>query len=378
MDDPDIHSEQKSLPPLPVAPLPVLGAVAGAEEAPGGATFCQDTTSGHGDSSGSTTQHSTSPVNGRSILTGTQESGRSTLIHSRDEAMAAVSGLGVLDVGGTHATAAHIDSRTWRIEGTPQRADIDAHAAADAILDAIAAPARGTQEPMWAIAMPDPFDYDHGIGRFHDVGKFESLDGVDMRAGLAERLDADPRDLHFCNDADAFTVGEWVAGAGRGADRVMGLTLGTGVGSGWVDGGRVIDPGVPKGGRAHQLQVNGAPLEESMSRRAIRRAYAKATGDRVADVREIAEHARAAEPGAVEVLAHAVQSLGRALAGPIRDFGAEVIVVGGSMSASWGLFEPWFREGAGEVGVPPVRIATDPDAAPLIGAAYVAVTTTSR
>jgi glucokinase len=67
--------------------------------------------------------------------------------------------------------------------------------------------------------------------------------------------------------------------------------------------------------------------------------------------------------------------MGQALAGPIDDFGADVIVVGGSMSASWALFEPWFREGAGAVPVPPVRIATDADIAPLVGAAYVAVTT---
>ena len=291
-----------------------------------------------------------------------------------------VTGLGVLDVGGTHATAAHIDPRTWRVDGEPRRADIDAHAGAAAILDAIAAPARGTKEPVWAIAMPDPFDYDRGIGRFHGVGKFESLEGVDMRGELAERLDADPADLHFCNDADAFTVGEWRVGAAQGADRVVGLTLGTGVGSGWVDAGRVIDPGVPKGGRAHQLQVNGAPLEESMSRRAIRRAYASLTGDHHTDVREIADRARAGEPAATEVLGHALRSMGRALAGPIHDFGADVIVVGGSMSASWALFEPWFREGAGDVPVPPVRIATDADIAPLIGAAYVAVEaiTTSR
>ena len=70
---------------------------------------------------------------------------------------------------------------------------------------------------------------------------------------------------------------------------------------------------------------------------------------------------------------HALRSMGLALAGPIHDFGADVIVVGGSMSASWDLFEPWFREGAGDIGAPPVRIATDADVAPLIGAAYVAV-----
>ncbi len=284
--------------------------------------------------------------------------------------------LGVLDIGGTHVTGAHISDEPWQLIGAPVRVDIDGHAPAADILDGMADAARaggaGSTAEAWAVAMPDPFDYDRGIGRFHGVGKFESLDGVDVRAALATRLECRPDDVHFCNDADAFTVGEWLVGAGRRADRVVGLTLGTGVGSGWVDHGSVVDPGVPPGGRAHRLHIDGAPLEDSMSRRAIRLAYAAAAGDRDADVREIADRARAGEPAAQEVLAYALRSLGRALAAPISDFGAELIVVGGSMSGSWALFEPWFREGAGDIAVPLVRTAVHRDTAALFGAAYVA------
>jgi glucokinase len=284
-----------------------------------------------------------------------------------------VTSVGVLDVGGTHATAAHIDVQTWRLTGTPIRVGIDAHGSATDLLDGIAGAATGTDESTWAVAMPDPFDYVAGIGRFHGVAKFEALDGVDVRGELARRLGRAPHDLHFCNDADAFTVGEWLAGAGRGSARVVGLTLGTGVGSGWVDAGRVVDPGIPQGGRAHLLHVDGLPLEESMSRRAIRTAYATATGDRAADVRDIATLARAGDSPAAAVLAHALRALGRALAGPIRDFGADTIVVGGSMSAAWDLFDGWFREGAGDAAMPPVHVAADAHTAPLVGAAYVAV-----
>ncbi len=72
------------------------------------------------------------------------------------------------------------------------------------------------------------------------------------------------------------------------------------------------------------------------------------------------------------VLAHALRAWDARWPAPIRDFGADVIVVGGSMSASWDLFEAWFREGADDVAVPPVHIAADRDTAPLFGAAYVA------
>lgn len=281
----------------------------------------------------------------------------------------------VLDVGGTHVTAARVDPQSWRIVSAPVRVEIDSHGSADEILDGFAAAAAGIapEGTLWAVAMPDPFDYPAGVGRFHDVGKFESLDGVDVRAGLRPRLPGRPDEIVFCNDADAFAVGEWVAGAGTGSTRLVGLTLGTGVGSGWVDAGEVVDPGLPPGGRAHLLRVDGLPLEELMSRRAIRRAYADATGGDPADVRAIAERARGGDPVAGQVLARALRALGYALAPALRDFAPDVIVLGGSMSASWDLFEPWFREGTGAVAVPPVRVAADPEAAALRGATHVAL-----
>lgn len=278
----------------------------------------------------------------------------------------------VLEIGGTHATAANVDGSGWAVTGEI-RVDIDSHGAAEEILDGFARAGAALQvadEAVWGVAMPDPFDYALGIGRFHGVGKFESLDGVDVRAGLLDRLPG--RDLVFCNDADAFAVGEWLDGAARGYSRVAGLTLGTGLGSGWVDGGQLADPVVPLDGRAHNLLIDGKPLEETVSRRAIRAAYATATGHADVDVREIADRAGGGDRAATAVLAHAFRALGRAIGPPIRDFGAEVVVIGGSMSGSWPLFEPWFCEGAADIRLPPLRVAAHPDTAPLAGAARVA------
>ena len=39
------------------------------------------------------------------------------------------------------------------------------------------------------------------------------------------------------NDANAAAIGEWRAGAGRGVDDLVMLTLGTGVGGGVISGG---------------------------------------------------------------------------------------------------------------------------------------------
>lgn len=280
----------------------------------------------------------------------------------------------VLEIGGTHATGAVVDPVGWTIAGDPVRKPVDGGATAEQILDAFASAGGDLDVPggaRWGVAMPDPFDYQAGIGRFVNVGKFEALNGIDVRAGLLDRLPG--REMVFGNDADAFTVGEWAVGAGRGASRVMGMTLGTGIGSGWADEGRVVDPGIPADGRAHRLFVDGRPLEDVVSRRAIRAAYRGASGDADADVHEIADRARSGDEAAREVLTFAFAALGRALGPAIRDFGAEVLVVGGSMAGSWNLFEPWFREGAADVRLPPIRLAADPDGAPLIGAAYFSV-----
>jgi glucokinase len=85
-------------------------------------------------------------------------------------------------------------------------------------------------------------------------------------------------------------------------------------------------------------------------------------------VQGIADRARGGEDEAVRVLADALRALGSVLGPRFARFGADVVVVGGAMSASWDLFEPWFREGAGRL--PETRLAADPESAPLIGAAY--------
>ncbi|MFH1092036.1 MAG: ROK family protein [Pseudomonadota bacterium] len=55
---------------------------------------------------------------------------------------------------------------------------------------------------------------------------------------LAEALDMEVR---VENDANLYTLGEWIAGAGRQMDNLVGVTLGTGVGGGLILDGRLWD-----------------------------------------------------------------------------------------------------------------------------------------
>lgn len=289
----------------------------------------------------------------------------------------------VLEIGGTHVTAAVIDIDTGLpVPCTVVRQPVAAEAEAGELLDAIAGAADRADVPEgahWGVAVPGPFDYAAGVGRFRGIGKFESLHGVDVRAELLSRLPARPRGISFINDADAFAVGEYRAGAAAGHERAVCLTLGTGVGSSFLAAGQPVGegPDVPPEGRAHRLTVDGLPLEEVVSRRAIRRYYAALVAGAheglAPDVHDIAALARDGDPHAQRTIRHCFGALGRALAPWSERFGASLMVVGGSMTGSWDLVGPALRAGlqAAAPGMPPpLATALRPADAPLIGAAH--------
>ncbi|MFJ8148830.1 ROK family protein [Streptomyces sp. NPDC096048] len=287
----------------------------------------------------------------------------------------------VLDVGGTHVTAALVNPATSRpVPSTVIRGPLSSHAAAEDILDTIALTALALpsgHSMRWGVAMPGPFDYATGIGHFAGVGKFESLSGVDVGAGLRERLTGRSERLCFLNDADAFAVGEHRSGAAAGHDRVVCLTLGTGVGSSFLSAGRPLHTGplVPPSGHVHHLTVRGGPLEDTVSRRGIRAHFARLSpagrDQHVPDVREIAARATRGDTAAAEAFRYAFDALGQALAPWIDRFRATAVVVGGSMARSWQLIHPALTRGLASAGSPevPVLPARWPEEAPLIGAA---------
>jgi glucokinase len=290
--------------------------------------------------------------------------------------------IAAMDIGGTHVSVADVDvPRHIVVPGQSFRAPLNSHAPAHEIVATLVACASQlpvSPERRWAVALPGPFDYEHGIGQYAGVGKFDALNGYDLRTALATRLVA-AREITFHNDADAFLFGEWQAGAASGHGTVVGITLGTGVGSCFLRDGRSVreGPGVPPDGRVDLLTFEGRPLEESVSRQAIRQDYAAAAGEsEPPDVRDIAERARQGDHAARRVFDRTFQTLGSVLGPWIAAFGPSVLVVGGSIAGAWDLVaEPLMAGletgGAGaDTLVEPARLG---GAAALLGAAYLAL-----
>jgi glucokinase len=282
--------------------------------------------------------------------------------------------LGVVDVGGSHVRAARVRWDAGRpVLGARAEADLDAAGARDELLDQIAAPLDRLGAPAWVVALPGPFDYVRGRGDFAGVGKFGALAGVDLRAALAGRLGLAPDGVHFLNDAVAYGLGEWWDATER-ASRTVCLTLGTGVGSVFLVDGDPVEsgPGVPPHGWVHLLEIDGRPLEDTVSTRAIVGAYARGSGRRLA-VRDVAAAAREGDVVATDVLGAAMHALAVALRPGLAAFGAEELVVGGGVARAWDLLEAPLRAGLAEGTTPVVtalRAAALLDDAPLLGAAW--------
>ena len=251
------------------------------------------------------------------------------------------------------------------------RIPLEAHSPAAALLDAMADCAGTLDMPgnvHWGMAVPGPFDFISGVAHYHDVGKFESLAGVDVGAELRRRRG--PMTISFLNDAHAFTLGEWRAGAVIGHRRVIGFTLGTGVGSGFLNDGRIVDSGptVPPEGRIDLTTIDRRPLEDVVSRRAMLREYAALVGPSDADVRDLADQARAGDTTSAALFDATFTQLGLAVGPWIKRFDADAVVIGGSMSHSWDLIGGPFTAALGSD--VPVELAVLGDTSGLVGAAW--------
>ena len=267
----------------------------------------------------------------------------------------------VLEVGGSHVTAAVVSPDTWDVD-VVDRAKLASQEAAEEVVGQLAAAAR--KLPLangLAVALPGPFDFATGVAWYRDQGKFDQLYGFNLGKSLGEELGLDR--LMFMNDAEAFAVGEWTAGEVRGVERCVGVTIGTGIGTAFLADGTVVREGetVPPGGELYKTSYDGKPLEDSISARAIVRSYSERTGTEEPGVKEIADRARAGEPAALDALLTPFTVLAAALTPWLGRFGVTKAVLGGSISGAFDLVAPAFDF--------PVSATKDTEHSALIGAA---------
>jgi len=183
------------------------------------------------------------------------------------------------------------------------------------------------------IGSPAPIDI--GRGLIVSPRNLPSLHGFPIVARLRESLG---KPVVLNNDGNCFGLAEARFGAGKGSRACCGLTLGTGLGCAVVLAGRLWNG---PGGAAAEIWCSpyrGRMIEDSVSGRGLSEAYALRSGRQESPAR-IAELARAGEEDALE----AWHAFGRDLAVPVaylcNIIDPDVVVLGGSLSKAFDLFQ---------------------------------------
>lgn len=154
------------------------------------------------------------------------------------------------DIGGSHITSAIVEAPTWRIlDETITRSPVNSLADAKSILqDWLAnmhSAIRKTDKAIQRIgvAAPGPFDYEQGIPLMQGQSKYDALYQMQITDPILEGLPAKGcLQIRYINDAAAFLQGEVFGGGLERQSTVLGITLGTGLGSAvWKQGEKAFD-----------------------------------------------------------------------------------------------------------------------------------------
>ena len=215
------------------------------------------------------------------------------------------------------------------------------------------------------IGFPSPFDYDNGISLIQGVDKYEAIFEVDIGAAIRERVNHPDLVIRFRNDAEAALVGEAVYGAGQPFSRFIGLTLGTGIGSSFIENGKRVKSGegIPDGGFLFPVEFRGKQADEWFGTRGLLARFEEAG----ISFPTVAEAAQTAENN--DTVKEAFVSFGADLACFVQPFlevfQAEALLVSGGIANAYPLFGDALESG---VSVPVVRGELGTKAA-LLGAA---------
>lgn len=241
------------------------------------------------------------------------------------------------DIGGTHITSALIDLSHQKLilpslVRKTVNADDTAHAIITAWSECLKLAAGDHKIPRICLAMPGPVDCEQGISLMKGQDKFDSLYGLNLKTLLGESLNINPGQIFIENDAACFLQGEVFTGcASGGYKKVIGITLGTGLGS------AVYENGLSRSADLWCWPFNGAMAEDFFSTKWFTSRYAQLTGKKTGGVKDIIDQ-MGSEQTARVVFREFGSNLGVFLESFIEREKPEMVVIGGNIARAYEHF----------------------------------------
>lgn len=223
------------------------------------------------------------------------------------------------------------------------------------------------------IAIPGPFDYEKGIGLYDNSNqKFVDLKNVNVKEALSESLALEPSKIRFVNDATAFSLGSYWYGSGKGSKQMVAITLGTGFGSSFISNGLAIEEGitVPENGYLWDEPFKNGIADDYFSTRWFVNSFNEISEEKVTGVKRIAELVKEGDEKAITLFNEFGINLADCLAEHLKNFNADVVVMGGNIAEAFELFKPSLYKKLKERGSEiPFKVSILKESAAMLGSA---------
>lgn len=238
-----------------------------------------------------------------------------------------------VDIGGTKVSVgAVVGDAVRRVVRREVPATESADVVLTAITDAIAGVFDDSVEGI-GCGVPSVVDVDRGV--VFEVENIPSWKEVRLKEALEAAFGVP---AHVNNDANAFAVGELVFGSGRGLRHLVGMTLGTGLGTGVILDGRLYCGANCGAGEIGMMAHKGLTLEDYCAGGFFEREGGDSGG-------AVHRRARAGDADALRLLDRYGRELAEAVMIALYAYDPQAVIFGGSISSAFDLFEPGLRAG---------------------------------
>lgn len=181
------------------------------------------------------------------------------------------------------------------------------------------------------VGVPSVVDCQQGI--VYNVANIPSWKEVHLKEILEKEFNVP---VAVNNDANCFALGVWKYGEGKGTKDMVGLTMGTGIGSGIIIDGKLYN-GVNTGaGEIGSLPFKDADYEFYCSSRF----FSDLHGDTGAN---FGKRAQAGDAEAVAVWNEFGENVGELIKAVLFTYAPEAIIIGGGIASAFSLFEAPMR-----------------------------------
>lgn len=235
-----------------------------------------------------------------------------------------------VDLGGTNITVVLIENERVISQYTrPTPWDQEKEIVVDAIAEAIR---KVFDKDITGIGIGVPGLVDLQNNTVLDVVNIPSWDVVPLRQLLEERFN---KPVFVNNDANCFALGEKYYGKGKDYRNFVGITIGTGLGAGIIINNHLYPGRFCGAGEFGTIYYRDKTIEAYASGQFFK--------DQNLSGKEIARMAILGDDYAIGLFDELGAHIGRAIANVLFAMAPEAIILGGSVSQSYSLFEKGMR-----------------------------------